>query len=212
MSIMYRQPKNLQRFPSELFKHLSQSFNGVVGANIIIVKNNEMRIEFDKFAHSNTALIVNLYTKLVNSFTSINKKYLKLEKHQRYIQLRMKNDLREYYLIQIFGFIHIPPGKILKLFSLILWYYIKYISGTSPKNSIYGRELMNKWKNEEKFIRRNLLMNSMKQIEYSDIELPCHICGEMTNYINKWTFRYAKEHRDIDVETRVCMKHKYQIL
>ena len=106
----------------------------------------------------------------------------------------------------------IPPGKIFKLTDLVLWYWILYVSGTRPKDSIFGREIQEKWKKEKLYIKAELNKYARKSLEIVGGPGPCQICGESSYLTNSWSFLFKKENRIIEMNTRVCDKHRDKII
>jgi hypothetical protein len=115
-------------------------------------------------------------------------------------------DTDSHFIISISGIIFIPPGKILNLFGLILWYVIRYHTGDKPANSDFGRNLTTAWKKEEDYLRFNINQLPRKSTVTRDA-MRCYICGESAFRINEWSFDPGSRGRSIDMETRVCQKH-----
>lgn len=210
MSVILNRNNRIETHPIELIAHLVRRFNGVTRKKIIKIRSTTLEIVFDKFEGSNNQAMIRLFTKLAKSFAIIKDKYLNYDENKIHVRIKVDEDEIS-YIIKLIGINKIPPGKIFNLFSLILWYYIKFISGVKPGASIYGKELNEKWKVEEIYTR-NELRTSQKMIIVTNHDIPCFICGEHSKLLNIWKFHYKKENRYIDVKTRVCDKHRHEVI
>jgi hypothetical protein len=208
---MYRPACKIEVHPIEFFNHIAQTFNGVVGESILKVKSSSLNIQFQKYELSGPKTPLNLFKELAISFTKIKEKYLKSADLSLHVRLKFEED-ESYYRIKLIGYEKVPPNKILKLCDLIIWYYIVYISGSKPSESVYGKDLIQKWKNDKKYFESTVLKYANRRIEFTSRAKSCYICGESTNFVNNWTFFYRKENRYIDMITRVCKKHRGKIL
>lgn len=192
-------------FPIEIYKFMAQRFDGVLGVNFLNVTHSHFEIVFKRHLADNTTIVYQLYEKLANSFKIIKNRYIETDEIHSHIKLRILKDEKT-IKIRIHGFTFIPPGKLFELFNLILWYFIKYKTGTKPNNTLYGSQMMQRWKNEEKMTLRELNSNP-RLIKMTPYLAPCHKCGELTKTINYWKFYYEKENRILEMQTRVCDKH-----
>ncbi len=208
---MHRPACKIEVHPIEFFNLIAHSFNGVVGESILKVQSSSLNIQFQKFESSGPKTILNLFKELAISFTKIKEKYLVSADLSLHVRLKFEED-DSYYRIKLIGYNKVPPNKILKLCDLIIWYFIVYISGSKPSESVYGKELVQKWKIEKKQFENNLMKFANRRIEFSNLTKPCYICVEDTHFINNWTFFYRKENRYLDMITRVCENHRGKIL
>ena len=151
---------------------------------------------------------INLFTELAKAFARIKEKYISPGVH---IRLKKYED-ENYYIIKLIGHMKIPPVKIFKLTDLIMWYWVLYVSGARPKDSIFGREVQEKWKKEKEYIKAELNKYARKNLEITGATGPCHICGEPSYLTNSWSFVFKKENRIIEMNTRVCDKHRDKII
>lgn len=211
MRTMHRPAYKIEVHPIEFFNRIAQTFNGVVGESVLKVQSSSLNIQFQKFDSSGPKTPLNLFKELAIAFTKIKEKYLRSADLSLHVRLKFEED-DGYYRIKLIGYDKVPPNKILKLCDMIMWYFVVYISGSKPSASIYGRELVEKWKVEKKHFVGTLTKYANRHIEFSNVDKPCYICGEPTNLINNWTFFYRKETRHIDMSTRVCEKHRGKIL
>jgi len=192
-------------FPFEFLDHLVNHFNRVIRETILTLSANRLVIQFKRGPYSDRSVVVSLFTKLVTAFKTISDKYVQVKDQHTQIRINIE-DGEEYYRISVSGVIFIPPGKILNLFSLILWYHIRYTTGTKPGSTDEGRNLNEKWKQEEKHLRFEI-NQSKRRMSMAREEGPCYFCGEPSYKINEWEFRPYSGFRGIEMQTRVCDKH-----
>jgi hypothetical protein len=195
--------------PIEIYEHFARRFNGVVGSHIINVTFSNIQFKLSRHPNDDKNIIITLFSKLVESFQSIRKKYLYHLINENLIRLKIK-ETDNNFVILLYGSVFIPPAKIFNLFNLILWYYIRYKSGLKPNRSNYGRTLTGKWKQEEKLIKREL-NHSPKILLTINIEEPCYFCGELSQSLNRWTFKLKRSFTPINLETIVCNEHINQV-
>jgi hypothetical protein len=197
-------------FPLEIFEHISRRFNGVIGAQVILLSASKFQFRFRRHPKDDKKIIINLFSKLLEAFQSIRKKYLYHEGKHNHIRIKIK-ETSDFYIISLSGSQYIPPGKIFKLMALVLWYYIRYKTGMKPNQSNYGRKLTLQWKDEESMIKRDI--NGSPRVLYlTHEEEPCHICGKLTKALNKWTYIIRRENIPINLETRVCERHLSKLI
>ena len=195
------------RHSVELLQYISRRFNGIIGFNLINVNTNNVELNFPLHQNSNEFVISTLYSKLASSFKNINSKYLKDSEKHHHIQIKFNQD-EDFFKIKISGSLYVPTGKFLKLYNVILWYYIRYITGQKPGLSEKGRSISEQWKAENKQIMKeiNRLPRKMNVSSYPQL---CNICGSTTYKSNKWKFK-SKSNRlsvGVEIETFVCEKH-----
>ncbi|MDH5402335.1 MAG: hypothetical protein OEZ01_01640 [Candidatus Heimdallarchaeota archaeon] len=195
----------LDLFPIELINHLIGRFNGVIKSNLIKITSTELIIDFKRHQNDNYNILIKLFTKLAESFKIIKTKYVFSEKTRNHIRIRIE-ETNTRYMIKLIGVSFIPPGKILNLFGLILWYYITYTTGNKSNNSDFGRKLSEEWKIEENMIKREI-NNRIKYHRPIYENGLCHICGEESIGNNEWKFVIKREKRVIPVVTAVCFDH-----
>ncbi|OLS22477.1 MAG: hypothetical protein HeimC2_29400 [Candidatus Heimdallarchaeota archaeon LC_2] len=193
------------RHSVQLLQYVTRRFNGIIGFNLIKVKTNSVKINFPLHQNSNESVMAILFTKLATSFKIINVRYLgKNEKH-RHVQVKFNQD-EDFFQIKISGSLYVPTSKFLKLYNLILWYYIRYITGQKPSMSEKGRTLSELWKSEGKQIIKEI--NALpRKMNVSYNSHPCNICGESTLRSNLWKFKSKRLSSGIEIETFVCEKH-----
>ncbi len=138
MSVLIKRSNKIQTFPMEIYKHLLLRFNGVTQFNIITISSTTLEISFKKFVGCSTTVPIRLFSKLASAMKTIKEKYLTYNDKKVHIRIKMDEE-DDRYLIRISGINKIPPGKIFNLFGLILYYYLKFISGIKPSKSVYGR-------------------------------------------------------------------------
>ncbi|MHA2276326.1 MAG: hypothetical protein ACXAC2_11185 [Candidatus Kariarchaeaceae archaeon] len=166
------------RHSVELLEYITRRFNGVTGYNLIKIKSNNIGIDFPIYQSSDLSIINKLFTKLVEAFKVIKNKYISREENHKHVQVKFTED-NEYIRIKITGTLYIPPNKFLSLYGLILWYYIRYITGQKPSLSDKGKYMSDQWKSEQKVISKEI--NSLprrKIVNY--LPHPCNICGQIT--------------------------------
>jgi hypothetical protein len=199
-----------QMFPIEFLEHLARHFNSVIRTEILYVRTNKFEIRFSKFPGSNKTIVISLFTKLVEAFKTIKDRYLLFQDDHNHVRLKLDED-EDNYIIRLSGSIYIPPGKILNLFSLILWYHIRYKTGQKPNQTENGIKLTEDWKKEEEYMRHEI-NQSPKQLFVDDEERPCFICGEPAFGLNEWQFKLNRDNRTISMTSRVCKKHRSQLI
>ncbi|MFV2015154.1 MAG: hypothetical protein ACC656_07000, partial [Candidatus Heimdallarchaeota archaeon] len=198
------------RHSVQLLKHVTRHFNGVIGYNLIIINPNNIEVKFPVYPNSNESVIVALFTKLAGAFIIIKDRYLGKAERQKYVQVRFSKD-EEYFIIKITGSLYIPPGKFLKLYSLILWYYVKYITGQKPSLTSKGKLMTDRWKNTEKNLRSEINSLPRKRIvSYSSH--PCNLCGESTYMRNEWKLKSNRLSGGFRIDTYVCDKHVRKLI
>lgn len=196
-------------YPIDIYQHVARRFNGVIGSQVLKMNTSRFQFRFQRHPNDNKSIIIGLFSKLIEAFQIIKKKYL-FHQEKHHIRFKIK-ETPELHTITMYGGIYIPPQKVFKLLSLVLWYYIRYKSGSKPKLSNYGRKTTTQWRNEEKLLKREI-NNSPRILHLTYEEEPCHLCGKLTNALNKWTFRTQKDFTPIRLETRVCQKHRSKLI
>jgi len=199
-----------QMFPMEFLTHIIRHFNSVIKESILVVSMNKLEIRFERAKMSDKSVVVSLFTKLVEAFKSISEKYIiERDIHTR-IRLNLE-DTDEFYKILVSGVIYVPPGKIFNLLSLILWYHIRYITGTKPSNSEFGRKLTQTWRDEEKHMRFEINQSS-RRVNVTKSSGPCYICGEPAFKENVWEFKPHETSKSLMMRTQVCRKHTTKLI
>lgn len=198
------------RHSVQLLKYITRHFNGVIGYNLVIVNPNNIEIKFPIYPNSNQSVIVTLFSKLASAFIIIKDRYLQKEEKHKHVQVRF-NEEEEYFRIKITGSLYIPPGKFLKLYNLILWYYVKYITGQKPSLTSKGKFIVDQWKREEKSIRIGINASPRQSI-VGYTPHPCNLCGENTFRRNVWKLKLDRLDSGYKVETYVCDKHYTKLI
>jgi hypothetical protein len=199
-----------QIFPQEIYNLIARRFNGVVGRQIFKVKGGKMLIQFHRHPNDDKTVFVGLFKKLLESFQSIKKKYFFNDPKHSHLRLKISEN-QEYYIITLFGAIYIPPGKIFNLFNLILWYFIRYKTGLRPNQSKKGKALTQQWRLEEQLLKHEI--NSSSKILHLTLDTePCHICGKMTQAVNHWVFQTKSSRSPLQLQTRVCERHRSKLI
>ena len=194
----------------QVLEYITRRFNGVVGSNFIKVKSNSIELIFPNNAYSDYSVIANLLAKLASSFKNIDKKYVDPEDKHNHASVKLDKG-EDQIVIKITGALYIPSTKFLKLYNMILWYLIRYRTGTKPGDSEEGRKLVNEWKFEEKQLKHEINRLPRRQISSYEKRL-CHICGEETNLLNIWKFTTGNSNIGTDIETAVCVKHASRLI
>lgn len=193
------------RHSVQLLKYVTRHFNGITGYNLVIVNPNNIEIKFPVYPNSNQSVIVTLFTKLAGAFIIIKDRYLSKEERHKRVQVKFYKD-DEYFKIKISGSLYIPPGKFLKLYNLVLWYYVKYITGQKPSLTSKGMLMVDQWKKEEKNLRKGInTLPRNKIVSYTPH--PCNLCGESTFTRNEWKLKLDRLSSGFEIETYVCDKH-----
>lgn len=193
------------RHSVQLLQYITRRFNGIIGFNLITVYTNNVEICFPLHQNSNEMVMANLYTKLAASFKIINSRYLQENEKHRHVQVKFNQD-DDFFKIKISGSLYIPTTKFLKLYNLILWYHIRYLTGQKPSSSSKGLSISNEWKKENKQITEEI--NRLpRKMNVSYNPHPCNICGSTTFKSNIWKFKLNRLSSGVEIETFVCEKH-----
>ncbi len=210
VTVSVEQSPHQYTYPAAIYGAIARILNTSVGFKLMEIDSPFLFLRIPIIPGHNDSLISRLLEKLAEAIKIMNEKYGLRARTSILPEIKLDfQNTKNHFLFTLTGFELIPPAKILGLSDMIVWHVITYVTGSKPKETEHGTQMMEAWKNKKKSF--STFINSLARERGTLAKgARCAICGE--GAIKEQVWWYSDLHGKYKIRTPVCIKHVNRLI